>query len=496
MGTIADECQRRGQLAGSFFFSVSSASPDRRSKRYFVTTLAYQLQQDGTLKEATSSMLASIINDPVIFQKSLKEQVEVLILNPLRVSRGSYDVTKIPRAILIDGLDECDESLEPTGPDQPVARRTREDNQTEILSVLLQALDDPAFPFQIVLASRPEPWIRRFFDSPSTAGRAAEIFLDNNYNPDKDIALFLRSKFAELRRRYNLPQTWPGEGVIMKLVENASGQFIYAATVMRFLKTPSDTPQVQLDIVLSLRPQDLESPFGPLDALYTRALLSSAKPRLAFIWLRAHQVMTYVPGVELPAWLFNCLCESSLGEAQLVLGSLPSLVQISDPTNAGDYASYTFYHKSFLDYLGDSTRCQSFPELGEEDIKRWISDRFGQILIRKSASTNVTTDTDCDWHWYYIGGGPEVYNDWEFIPDFKEEFFALWFRLAAGNSSPLAWISDHILSQADHTTWIAVSCGLRDRDVGPAFRRDIFVLVHKNVRTIQFDDIAARQRLG
>jgi hypothetical protein len=97
----------------------------------------------------------------------------------------------------------------------------------------------------------------------------------------------------------------------MKLVENSSGQFIYAATVMRFIETPSNTPQVQLEIVLSLRAEDLESPFGPLDALYTRALMSSTKSRLAFIWLRAYQIVITDTdfrlrvGFQLPLRVFN-----------------------------------------------------------------------------------------------------------------------------------------------------------------------------------------------
>ena len=120
----------------------------------------------------------------------------------------------------------------------------------------------------------------------------------------------------------------------------------------------------------------MESPFGPMDALYTRALMSSSKSRLAFIWLGAHQIITAVPEVQLSGWLFNCLCETSTGEAQLVLGALPSLIQI--PRSMGE--SYTFYHKSFLDFLEDPRRCKSFADLGEQDILPWICERFGRIL--------------------------------------------------------------------------------------------------------------------
>lgn len=107
-GTIADECHKRGWLAGSFFFSASSTSYERRTKDAFVTTLAFQLCEHSGLVCLKDEILNSVDNNPAIFKKRLDEQLEVLILEPLRKAlKSGYSESAWPRVIIIDGLDEC-----------------------------------------------------------------------------------------------------------------------------------------------------------------------------------------------------------------------------------------------------------------------------------------------------------------------------------------------------------------------------------------------------
>ena len=141
-----------------------------------------------------------------------------------------------------------------------------------------------------------------------------------------------------------------------------------------------ETPQVQLDIILNLRVKNAAYPLEILDALYTRILLSIAKPDLAFLWLRAHHLITninQVKGRSPSARFFNDLCESSAGEAQLIFGALPSLIHIPQ---AG-YYSYSFYHKSFVDYLEDPHRCQAFSHISVDMVHGWILERFARTLL-------------------------------------------------------------------------------------------------------------------
>jgi hypothetical protein len=298
---------------------------------------------------------------------------------------------------VIDGLDECDldESLHYSSP------RTKEDEQEEVLSILLRAVTDEAFPFRIILASRPEISIRRFFEN-QAANRYAEIFLDDKYNPDQDIALFLSSKFAELRQRHaHLPTYWPSEEDFDKLVRNASGQFIYAATVVRFISTPTNPPQVQLKIILQLLPPDSGgNPLGPLDALYTSILMSSPRPQDTALWLQAYRIILKrcrVKEIGTSAWVFDRFFESYPGQAQLILG-LPSLIYVNSGRQHGHQSpdsitdgTYDFYHKAFLDFLGDRRRSKHLPDTNDWQIDEWICRRFGTVLQRMYWSS----------HWIY-----------------------------------------------------------------------------------------------
>ena len=44
-------------------------------------------------------------------------------------------------------------------------------------------------------------------------------------------------------------------------------------------------------------------------------------------------------------------------------------------------ADYAFYHKTFLDYLNDHSRCGVvFPDIGVGEVKQWVWRRFAQTL--------------------------------------------------------------------------------------------------------------------
>lgn len=228
-GSVADTCDERGLLAGSFFFASFAASGEtRRSKRYLVATLAYHLisalDSDHPLYRA---VLSAVQRDRSIFHKRLKDQVRLLFLKPLKDTQGQFDTFALPEVFIIDGLDEVEaENSRQPKRDPHDVRMENEADQEEILSALLHIVNNPTFPFRVIVVSRPERVIQTFFAT-ETAGVARQIFLDEKYDPDSDIALFLRANFAKIRRRYRLPTLWPLEGSIQGLVSSASGQFIY-----------------------------------------------------------------------------------------------------------------------------------------------------------------------------------------------------------------------------------------------------------------------------
>ncbi|RXW13197.1 hypothetical protein EST38_g12655 [Candolleomyces aberdarensis] len=285
MGSVADTCQGKGILGATHFFSSFSGSANRRSKHCMVPTLAYQFVQHKAMTQVAARILSAVEDNPVIFEQNLEVQLDQLILEPLRACQDRPPLAGWPKVILIDGLDECgaDQYQDATQSNPP--SRSREGDQIEILSILKKAAGDPDFPFRIIIASRPEHVIKRFFvDVAKSLTR--ELFLDAKYNPDADMALFLESKFANIRRESRFPPSWPSKDVRQTLIANASGQFIYVATVGRFMEVSGGDPDKLLKQVLRLPGfKASTNALAPLDALYTHILESSPDPFLSILWL-------------------------------------------------------------------------------------------------------------------------------------------------------------------------------------------------------------------
>ncbi|KAF6755323.1 hypothetical protein DFP72DRAFT_1121804, partial [Ephemerocybe angulata] len=374
LGTIAERCKAEGMLGATFFFSSFSSSLARRSKTHLVSTLAYQLLEHEVLDQVgqfRARICRAIRRSPAILQKRLQTQFDELIILPFRhgAPAGAGPMSQNRMAIIIDGLDECD-CIE----DEPRNRRTKEDDQREILSTILHAANDPSFPFVFVIASRPELAIRDFFSTDVARSATRELFLDNKYHPDADIRLFYDAKFSSIRRRFNLSPEWPTVKELLKLVANASGQFIYAATVMRFVEGPPPgtqnvapavpglrTPHQRLVRILELRTRAHSPnvrPLEALDILYDSVLRTCSEPSLSMKWLRAIHIYGargFVGFEPTPARLLRLWMEQSPGEEVCALGPLSSLIYIPSDPNCDE--PYAFYHKSFVDFFEDKSRC-------------------------------------------------------------------------------------------------------------------------------------------
>ncbi|KAF5342234.1 hypothetical protein D9611_002096 [Ephemerocybe angulata] len=378
LGTIAERCKAEKMLAATFFFSSFSGSLARRSKTHLVSTLAYQLLEQARLDQvgqARARMCQAIRRSPAILQKRLQTQLEELILLPFRqgTPTGAGPMSQKRMAIIIDGLDECD-CIE----DEPRNRRTKEDEQREILSTILHAANDPSFPFVFVIASRPELAIREFFNTSLARSATRELFLDDKYDPSADIRLFYEAKFSSIRRRFNLSPEWPTVKELLKLVANASGQFIYAATVMRFVEGPPPgtpahvapavpglrTPHQRLLRILELRTRAHSPnvrPLEALDVLYDSVVRTCSEPLLSMKWLRAINLYDITTGgllptsYRMPARRVRLWLEQSPGEEVCALGSLSSLIYI--PSDPNCHEDYSFHHKSFVDFFEDESRC-------------------------------------------------------------------------------------------------------------------------------------------
>ena len=86
-----------------------------------------------------------------------------------------------------------------------------------------------------------------------------QIFLGQTSEANDDIRTFFRLGFTEihdsLKQRLtmsNVEKPWPSYSVVDDLVDKASGQFIYPATVLKFIGDPNYRPSDRLAMITSM----------------------------------------------------------------------------------------------------------------------------------------------------------------------------------------------------------------------------------------------------
>jgi hypothetical protein len=303
------------------------------------------------LKQAIS---AAVAHDPVIFEKSLQAQMDWLIVHPIvhLGGRARPDIAALPHAILIDGLDECQ----------------GEDRQEELLIAIRECLLAEDLPFCIFIASRPEWAIRTALAQGGHLHTVSyHIQLSDHYDASGDMHRFLRRRFEQLSVRTRNPH-WFTEENIKTLVKAGSGQFIYVATVYRWISERRASPAERLKIVLTWTPdaEQRARPFEALDQLYTNILLNAKNAyesvdthseRDFLLLLKIHHI-NVVHSFCYP-WMVNIskpdLTELlGLGDesVEILISDLHSLVSIK----MHDYSYLHILHKSFSDFLNTKSR--------------------------------------------------------------------------------------------------------------------------------------------
>ncbi len=142
------------------------------------------------------------------------------------------------------------------------------------LSVLsLNLSEKHSLPVIAFFGSRAENHLCTEFRSPDLADHLLQLPLDTDYRADEDIRHFLHDSFAKIKSTHTLgrelqDKDWPSPVDINRIMHKASGQFIYASVVLKFISAPDQDPAQLLEISHGLRPSGTLTPFAQLDALY------------------------------------------------------------------------------------------------------------------------------------------------------------------------------------------------------------------------------------
>ncbi|KAF9540287.1 hypothetical protein CPC08DRAFT_770818 [Agrocybe pediades] len=312
-------------------------------------------------------ILSAIWKDPFIFKKTLQQQFNSLIIQPLKTHFLNQQSTRhrVPFLIVIDGLDEC----------------TDHSAQKAILVGMADSLRDSNLCIPIFVASRPEHDIKLSFSSIlylKDMHTALSLDLrDDGYDADSDIRLYLVDRLAKIKDDFEnctmgrkLDQDWPGEEIIEMLVKKSSRQFIYAATVIRYVGSTRHRPDHRLDVVLNFRPDNGDHPFAELDSLYAMILESALDIEKVL-----HVLSLYLMGVEVCCSVIEKLLSYDEGDVETLFCDLGALVQVYQdmyqPYEPEDRPLYLrFLHTSFREYLLDAARSKQFHiDMDYESIK-------------------------------------------------------------------------------------------------------------------------------
>ncbi|KAF8997162.1 hypothetical protein BDQ17DRAFT_1429192 [Cyathus striatus] len=347
--SVCEKAASEGLLGASFFFRRGVSERNNADKLF--TTIAYQLTMvDEELKK---HILAEVDRNPRISDMPLEIQFRSLVLEPcLKISRDQLRI----QAIVIDRLDECVDAIN--------LETTSEGKELNIKEII--------FATQAISLAR----------IPGVS---------------QDIGTVLQSGFIRIlndrkfRRAFkSVPRPWPHPDSIEKIVQRSSDQFIYSATVLKFISSPDHNPVSQLEIVLGIRDSGDSNPFTDLDLLYhevlsrveypdrtikvlgyilsvkdiaTTGVLSEYPGEVEHYYRSVSNKITYSTFQNQNRLLIvvEQLLELSQGEAYLALNQLHSLISLnvgSDSTRR--HLEIEFYHKSFQDFLTSKSRSNTF----------------------------------------------------------------------------------------------------------------------------------------
>jgi hypothetical protein len=323
-------------LAASFFFSRGGGDVSHAGK--FVTSIAVQLAENITTSR--QHIRDAVAERGNIAQQSLRDQWQHLVLRPLSKLQEPG-----PYIIVIDALDECDN-----------------DKDVQIIVRLLaEARSLDGVRLRVFLTSRPEVPIRYVFGQITDAEHMD--FVLHDISPpivDQDIRLFLETELQSVGQRWLSHAGWPGAFNIIRLVESASGLFIWAATACRFICEGRHFASRRLETILRNDSSTTAAPEKHLDQIYSTVLRNSVSAHYTDEE-RDEQCRTlrYVLGSvvvllsNLSVWSLSKLLQYSDEEVRQALDDLHAIVNIPD----NHLQPLRLHHPSFRDFLLDKKRC-------------------------------------------------------------------------------------------------------------------------------------------
>ena len=202
----------RAQLAGAFF--CRRDDPNLSEPRNVLPTLINKLAE--VLPPFRSTVAKRLHEDPNVTPESMKDTLFLDFTHSL--SRHPNR----PLVFVVDALDECGDARSRPG----------------LLRILTEGAAQAPW-LKVIITSRPEVDIQRFFDVPT---RTLHLQYDLATDPEAnaDLRTFARSQFDLVALDWHLPAPWPEESLFNQVISRANGLFIFIRTFVLALENCAD----------------------------------------------------------------------------------------------------------------------------------------------------------------------------------------------------------------------------------------------------------------
>ena len=219
--SICEKLHNQRQLAGTFF--CRRDDPDLNEPRNILPTLIHGLA--GIFPPFRSIVADRLRNDRNLTSKSMKD---TLLPDFIRSLPRHPKHTLV---FVVDALDECGNTRSRPG----------------ILKVLIDAAAQAPW-LKIIITSRPEVDIQRFFGAP-TQPPHAQYDLATDQGANADLRTFAQSQFNLVASEWHLSTPWPKDSDFNEVISRANGLFIFIKTLVLALQQCKD-PEESLKATL------------------------------------------------------------------------------------------------------------------------------------------------------------------------------------------------------------------------------------------------------
>ncbi|CAG8932927.1 unnamed protein product [Penicillium salamii] len=349
--SMARSFKQANILGASFFFRRGQG--DLGNATRFISSITRQLLTH--VPQLLPGVRKAIYNDPNIATKSMKEQFEKLLLQPLQGLEKLH--TKLQLLVLvIDALDECEG-----------------DDDTRTILQLLPQLQIGNLNLRVLLTSRPELPICfgliKFADHDQYALHEIPAPMIEH-----DLSLYLNHRLSNIREERSLPLDWPGSTKIHQLVGLSVPLFIFASTICRLLEDSQWHPEDSLADILAE-----ERKGSGLDGTYlpvlNRIVKNQSNHQRKQLISEFKEVVGAIILLETPLSVISLskLARLSKRLIHLRLDSLHSVLNIPKDESS----PVKLFHLSFRDFLVSQEIRENHPEfwINKEEVHGRIAAR-------------------------------------------------------------------------------------------------------------------------